>query len=76
MQEYEAFSKKKREAMKVSMAALKKESEGFAEKEKAWQMKVHELTQIHEVEVGELKKQVEASSSSSSIRVYNTSQSG
>ncbi|KAJ0738764.1 hypothetical protein HanOQP8_Chr06g0230371 [Helianthus annuus] len=73
MQEYEAFSKKKREAMKVSMAALKKESEGFAEKEKAWQMKVHELTQRHEVEVGELKKQVEASSSSLSIRVYNTS---
>ncbi|KAM0040339.1 hypothetical protein Hdeb2414_s0012g00392651 [Helianthus debilis subsp. tardiflorus] len=79
MQEYEAFSKKKkkkkREAMKVSMAALKKESEGFAEKEKAWQMKVHELNQRHEVKVGELKKQVEASSSSSSIRVYNTSQS-
>ncbi|KAF5799856.1 hypothetical protein HanXRQr2_Chr07g0309321 [Helianthus annuus] len=42
MQEYEVFSKK-REAMKANM-------EGFAEKEKAWQKKVHELTQRHEVE--------------------------
>ncbi|KAJ0741760.1 hypothetical protein HanOQP8_Chr06g0231731 [Helianthus annuus] len=33
MQEYEAFSKK-RDGMKASMAALKKVSEGFAEKEK------------------------------------------
>ncbi|MFS8034623.1 hypothetical protein Hanom_Chr17g01583301 [Helianthus anomalus] len=60
MQEYEVFSKK-REAMKANIAALKKETEGFAEKEKAWQKKVHELTQRHEVEVGELKHQVEAS---------------
>ncbi|KAJ0440126.1 hypothetical protein HanHA300_Chr16g0632981 [Helianthus annuus] len=61
MQEYEAFSKK-RDAMKASMAALKKESERFSEKEKAWQMKVHELSQRHEIEANESKKQVEASS--------------
>ncbi|KAJ0732283.1 hypothetical protein HanRHA438_Chr07g0318431 [Helianthus annuus] len=41
--------------------AMKANMEGFAEKEKAWQKKVHELTQRHEVEVGELKQQVEAS---------------
>ncbi|KAM0055417.1 hypothetical protein Hdeb2414_s0006g00205851 [Helianthus debilis subsp. tardiflorus] len=34
MQEYEAFSQK-REAMKASIAALKKDKEGFAEKELA-----------------------------------------
>ncbi|KAJ0454660.1 hypothetical protein HanIR_Chr15g0742641 [Helianthus annuus] len=60
MQEYEAFLKK-RDAMNASIAALKKESKGFAEKEKVWQVKVHELTQRHEIEVNELKKQVEAS---------------
>ncbi|KAF5790279.1 hypothetical protein HanXRQr2_Chr09g0381351 [Helianthus annuus] len=61
MQEYEAFSKK-RDAMKASMAALKKENKGFGEKETAWVVKVHELTQRHEVEVNELKRQVKASS--------------
>ncbi|MFS7889920.1 hypothetical protein Hanom_Chr00s000005g01612621 [Helianthus anomalus] len=45
----------------MSMAALKKEAKGFAEKELAWQKKVHELTQRHEVEVSELKQQAEAS---------------
>ncbi|MFS7955887.1 hypothetical protein Hanom_Chr07g00648041 [Helianthus anomalus] len=48
-------------AMKANMATLKKETERFAEKEKAWQKKVHELTQRHEVKVCELKQQVEAS---------------
>ncbi|MFS7986537.1 hypothetical protein Hanom_Chr11g01011471 [Helianthus anomalus] len=47
--------------MKANMAALKKEPKGFAEKEKAWQKKVHELTQRHDVEVGQLKQQVETS---------------
>ncbi|KAF5783156.1 hypothetical protein HanRHA438_Chr11g0517311 [Helianthus annuus] len=60
MQEYEALSKK-REAMKASIAALKKDKEGFAEKELAWQKKVHELTQRHEAKIGELKQQAEAS---------------
>ncbi|KAM0046261.1 hypothetical protein Hdeb2414_s0009g00314061 [Helianthus debilis subsp. tardiflorus] len=60
MQEYEVFLKK-REAMKASMAALKKENESFAQKELAWQKKVHELTQRHEVEIGKLKQQPEAS---------------
>ncbi|KAJ0467319.1 hypothetical protein HanIR_Chr14g0684001 [Helianthus annuus] len=60
MQEYEVFSKK-REAMKASMDALRKEKEGFAEKELAWLKKVHEPTQRHEVEVGKLKQQAEAS---------------
>ncbi|KAJ0570894.1 hypothetical protein HanHA300_Chr05g0183331 [Helianthus annuus] len=46
--------------MKALIAALTKESEGFAEKEKACVMKVGELTQRHEVEVNELKGQVEA----------------
>ncbi|KAF5814681.1 hypothetical protein HanRHA438_Chr03g0125741 [Helianthus annuus] len=60
MQEYEAFSKK-REAMKASIATLKKDKEGFVEKELAWQKKLHELTQRHESEIGELKQQAEAS---------------
>ncbi|KAJ0800153.1 hypothetical protein HanPI659440_Chr03g0099691 [Helianthus annuus] len=59
MQEYKAFSKK-RDGMKASMAALKKENKGFAKKEKTWVMKVGEITQRHEVEVNELKKQIEA----------------
>ncbi|KAJ0620671.1 hypothetical protein HanRHA438_Chr01g0000121 [Helianthus annuus] len=59
MQVYEDFSKK-RDGMKASMAALKKESEGFVEKEKAWVVKVGELTPRHEVEVNELEKQMEA----------------
>ncbi|MFS7917718.1 hypothetical protein Hanom_Chr03g00192491 [Helianthus anomalus] len=59
MQEYKAFSKK-RDGMMASMAALKKENKGFPEKEKAWVMKVGEITQRHEVEVNELKEQIEA----------------
>ncbi|KAJ0692402.1 hypothetical protein HanPI659440_Chr15g0585531 [Helianthus annuus] len=50
-----------REALKANMGPLKKETEGFAEKELAWQNKVHELTQRHEVEIGKLKQQAEAS---------------
>ncbi|MFS7951252.1 hypothetical protein Hanom_Chr07g00592821 [Helianthus anomalus] len=42
------------------VTALKKESEGFAEKEKAWVLKVGELTSRHEVEMNELKKWMEA----------------
>ncbi|KAM0035696.1 hypothetical protein Hdeb2414_s0015g00449481 [Helianthus debilis subsp. tardiflorus] len=60
MQEYEAFSKK-REAMKATIAALKKDKEGFADKELAWQKKVRELIQMHEAEIGELKQQAKAS---------------
>ncbi|MFS8006636.1 hypothetical protein Hanom_Chr14g01251571 [Helianthus anomalus] len=60
MQEYEAFSKK-REALKANIAALKKDKGGIAEKELAWQNKVHDLTQRHEAEIGELKQQAEAS---------------
>ncbi|MFS8021359.1 hypothetical protein Hanom_Chr16g01426511 [Helianthus anomalus] len=59
MQEYEAFSKK-RDGMKASMVSLKKESEGFAEMEKALVMKVGELIQRYELEVNKLKKQDEA----------------
>ncbi|MFS7905565.1 hypothetical protein Hanom_Chr01g00049171 [Helianthus anomalus] len=44
--------------MNANMVALKKETEVFTEKELAWQKKVHELTQRHEVEVGKLKQQV------------------
>ncbi|MFS8026190.1 hypothetical protein Hanom_Chr16g01483961 [Helianthus anomalus] len=59
MQEYEAFSKK-RDGIKASMASLKKEREGFSEKDKPWMVKVGELTSRHETEVNELKKQIEA----------------
>ncbi|MFS8003289.1 hypothetical protein Hanom_Chr13g01212271 [Helianthus anomalus] len=58
MQEYEAFSKKRGE-MKASMAPLMKESEGFAEKERAWVQKVDELTSRHKLEMNELKKRME-----------------
>ncbi|MFS7917706.1 hypothetical protein Hanom_Chr03g00192321 [Helianthus anomalus] len=58
MQEYKVFLKK-RDGMKASMVALKKENKGFAEKEKSWVMKVGEITKRHEVEVNELKKQIE-----------------
>ncbi|KAJ0601427.1 hypothetical protein HanIR_Chr03g0128221 [Helianthus annuus] len=57
--EYEEFSKKK-EKMKSSMAAMKKEIGGFAEKEEAWVKKVGELTRRHEIELGDLKKSFEA----------------
>ncbi|KAJ0715543.1 hypothetical protein HanPI659440_Chr13g0502421 [Helianthus annuus] len=54
------FAHPAREAMKANIAALKKDKEGFVEKELAWQKKVHELTQRHEDEIGELKQQAEA----------------
>ncbi|XP_035840658.1 uncharacterized protein LOC118487660 [Helianthus annuus] len=47
MQEYEEFSKKK-DKMKSSMAVMKKEIAGFAEKEEAWDKKVSELTRVHD----------------------------
>ncbi|KAF5771870.1 hypothetical protein HanXRQr2_Chr13g0569951 [Helianthus annuus] len=59
MHEYEEFSKK-REKMKSSMASMKKEIAGFAEKEEAWVKKVGELTRRHENELGDLKKSFEA----------------
>ncbi|KAJ0476407.1 hypothetical protein HanHA300_Chr13g0477041 [Helianthus annuus] len=59
MQEYEEFSKKK-DMMKSSMAAMKKEIAGFAEKEEAWDKKVSELTKRHDIEMGDLKKSFEA----------------
>ncbi|KAJ0770670.1 hypothetical protein HanPI659440_Chr07g0260321 [Helianthus annuus] len=45
---------------KASMAAMKKEIEGFAEKEKSWLVKVHELTKRHEIELSNEKKRMEA----------------
>ncbi|MFS8025633.1 hypothetical protein Hanom_Chr16g01477411 [Helianthus anomalus] len=57
--EYEEFSKKK-EKMKASMAAMKKENDGFSKKEEAWVKTVGELTRMHEVEINDLKKSFEA----------------
>ncbi|KAJ0793176.1 hypothetical protein HanOQP8_Chr01g0026721 [Helianthus annuus] len=59
MHEYEEFSKK-REKTKASMAAMRKEIEGFAEKEKSWVVKVHELTKRHEIKPSNEKKRMEA----------------
>ncbi|MFS7976344.1 hypothetical protein Hanom_Chr10g00891381 [Helianthus anomalus] len=59
MQEYDEFSKKK-EKMKAYMAAMKKDIDGFAKKEESWVKKVGELTCRHEIEVGDLKKKMEA----------------
>ncbi|KAJ0457072.1 hypothetical protein HanIR_Chr15g0769671 [Helianthus annuus] len=59
MQEYEEFSEKK-DKMKSSMAVMKKEIAGFAEKEEAWDKKVSELTRVHEIEMSNLKKSFEA----------------
>ncbi|KAF5805462.1 hypothetical protein HanRHA438_Chr05g0219181 [Helianthus annuus] len=59
MQEYEEFSKKK-EKMKSSMAAMRKEVDGFSKKEEAWVKKVGELTRRHEIEMNDLKKSFEA----------------
>ncbi|KAJ0548656.1 hypothetical protein HanIR_Chr08g0386211 [Helianthus annuus] len=59
MQEYEEFSKKK-EKTKSSMAAMKKEIDGFSKKEEAWVKKVGELTRRHEIEINDLKKSFEA----------------
>ncbi|KAJ0502947.1 hypothetical protein HanHA300_Chr11g0418721 [Helianthus annuus] len=59
MQEYEKFSKKK-DKMKASLATLKKEVEGFAEKEKILLSKVDDLSSKHEADMKELKKRLEA----------------
>ncbi|KAJ0669138.1 hypothetical protein HanPI659440_Chr17g0697591 [Helianthus annuus] len=59
MQEYEEFSKKK-EKMKASMAAMKKDIDGFSKKEEAWVKKVGELTRMHEIEINDLKESFEA----------------
>ncbi|KAM0026333.1 hypothetical protein Hdeb2414_s0020g00557051 [Helianthus debilis subsp. tardiflorus] len=59
MHEYDEFSKK-REKTKALMAAMKNEIEGFAEKEKSWVVKVHELTKRHEIELSNEKKRMEA----------------
>ncbi|KAJ0959210.1 hypothetical protein HanPSC8_Chr00c312g0807551 [Helianthus annuus] len=59
MQEYEEFSKKK-DNMKSSMASMKKEIAGFAEKEAAWEKKVSDLKKMHEIEMGDWKKSFEA----------------
>ncbi|KAM0064637.1 hypothetical protein Hdeb2414_s0003g00105351 [Helianthus debilis subsp. tardiflorus] len=59
MREYEEASKKK-EKMKSSMAAMKKEIDCFFEKELAWVKKVGELTRRHDIEVSNLKKSFEA----------------
>ncbi|KAF5818539.1 hypothetical protein HanXRQr2_Chr02g0066491 [Helianthus annuus] len=58
MQEYEDLMKKDR--MKTSMASMKKEIDGFVQKEEAWVKKMHEVTSRHEVEVECLKKELEA----------------
>ncbi|MFS8007100.1 hypothetical protein Hanom_Chr14g01257011 [Helianthus anomalus] len=55
MQEYEEVTKKK-DKMKASMAAMKKEVDGFSKKEDAWVKKVGELTRRHEIEMNDLKK--------------------
>ncbi|KAJ0781246.1 hypothetical protein HanPI659440_Chr06g0247111 [Helianthus annuus] len=59
MQEYEEFSKKK-DKMKSSMAAMKKEISGFAEKEEAWSKKVDDLSKQYEIEMSDFKKSFEA----------------
>ncbi|MFS7929214.1 hypothetical protein Hanom_Chr04g00329851 [Helianthus anomalus] len=59
MQEYGEFSKKK-EKMKASMAAIKKDIDSFSKKEEAWVKKVGELTRMHEIEINDLKKSFEA----------------
>ncbi|KAM0039116.1 hypothetical protein Hdeb2414_s0012g00378311 [Helianthus debilis subsp. tardiflorus] len=59
MQEYEKAFKKK-EKMKASIAAMKKEIDNFSEKELVWVKKVGELTRRHEIEMNDLKKGFEA----------------
>ncbi|KAJ0556820.1 hypothetical protein HanIR_Chr07g0318171 [Helianthus annuus] len=59
MHEYEQFLKKK-DKMRATVSTLKKENEGLVKKVETLSMKVEELTQKHEAEIGELKKQVEA----------------
>ncbi|MFS7994598.1 hypothetical protein Hanom_Chr12g01107921 [Helianthus anomalus] len=59
MQEYEEATKKK-DKIKASMAAIKKEVKGFSKKEEAWVKKVGDLTRRHEIEMNDLKKSFEA----------------
>ncbi|MFS7948178.1 hypothetical protein Hanom_Chr06g00556941 [Helianthus anomalus] len=59
MQEYEEATKKK-DKMKASMAAMKKEVGGFSKKEVGWVKKVGELTWRHAIEMNDLKKSFEA----------------
>ncbi|MFS7989575.1 hypothetical protein Hanom_Chr11g01048551 [Helianthus anomalus] len=49
-----------RDIMKASLATLKKEAEGFAEKEKILLSKVDDLSSKHEADMKELKKRFEA----------------
>ncbi|KAJ0573953.1 hypothetical protein HanHA89_Chr06g0232631 [Helianthus annuus] len=58
MQEYEEATKKK-DKIKASVAAMKKEVEGFSKKEEAWVKKVGELTRRHEIDLNDLKKSFE-----------------
>ncbi|KAJ0694628.1 hypothetical protein HanPI659440_Chr15g0611001 [Helianthus annuus] len=51
---------KSSEKTKASMAYMKKENESFAEKEKSWMVKVHELTKRHESDLNDVKKRMEA----------------
>ncbi|KAJ0770652.1 hypothetical protein HanPI659440_Chr07g0260131 [Helianthus annuus] len=59
MREYEDFSKKK-DKMKSSLASMKKEIAGFAEKEAAWKKEVDGLKKMHDIEMGDLRKSFEA----------------
>ncbi|KAJ0484935.1 hypothetical protein HanOQP8_Chr14g0523071 [Helianthus annuus] len=59
MREYEDFSKKK-DKMKSSLASMKKEVAGFAEKEAAWKKEVDDLKKMHAIEMGDLRKSFEA----------------
>ncbi|KAJ0839005.1 hypothetical protein HanPSC8_Chr14g0601641 [Helianthus annuus] len=59
MREYEDFSKKK-DKMKSSLASMKKEVAGFAEKEAAWKKEIEDLKKMHAIEMGDLKKSFEA----------------
>ncbi|XP_076934749.1 uncharacterized protein LOC143601152 [Bidens hawaiensis] len=59
MQEYEDFSKKK-EKMKASMTAMKKEIDGFSKKNEGYVKKIDELSRSHKVEIAGLRKAMEA----------------
>ncbi|MFS7989550.1 hypothetical protein Hanom_Chr11g01048241 [Helianthus anomalus] len=59
MREYEDFSKKK-DKMKSSLASMKKEIAGFAEKEAAWKKEVNDLKKMHDIEMSDLRKSFEA----------------
>ncbi|KAJ0745555.1 hypothetical protein HanPI659440_Chr10g0399911 [Helianthus annuus] len=51
---------RRRKKMKASIAAMRKEIDGFSEKELTWVKKVGDLTKRHETEMGALKKSFEA----------------